>query len=62
MKPKPPPTINVWAEISHCGSTKVVIFSGTMTATHYIDILEAVLLPFLARYFLEGKGFNKTMI
>ena len=47
MKPKHPPKVNIWAGISHRGATKVVIFSGIMTATRYVDILEADLLPFL---------------
>ncbi len=36
-----PPKINVWAGISCPGATKVVVFSGIMTATYYVDILEA---------------------
>lgn len=59
MKPKHPPKIHVWAGISRRGATNVVIFSGIMTATRYVDILEAGLLPFLARYFPEGHRFQQ---
>ena len=59
MKPKHPPKINVWAGISRRGATKVVIFSGTLTATRYVDILEAGLLPFLATYFPCGHRFQQ---
>ena len=47
MKAKHPPKVNIWAGISACGATKVVVFTGTLTATRYVDILEAALIPFL---------------
>ena len=47
MQQKHSPKINVWAGISLRGATKVVIFTGTLTATQYVDILEVGLLPFL---------------
>ena len=59
MKPKHPPKINVWAGISCHGATKVVIFSGTLTATHYVDILEVGLLPFLETYYPCGHRFQQ---
>ena len=59
MKPKHPPKINVWAGISCRGATKVVIFSGTLTATRYVDILEVGLLPFLETYFPCGHRFQQ---
>ena len=45
MKAKHPPKVNVWAGIS--GATKVIVFTGTLTTTRYVDILEAALIPFL---------------
>ena len=59
MKPKHPPKINIWAEISRCGATNVVIFNGTLTATRYIDILEIGLLPFLETYYPDGHRFQQ---
>ena len=59
MKPKHPPKINVWAGISRHGATKVVIFSGTLTATRYVDILEVGLLPFLETYYPCGHRFQR---
>ena len=38
---KHPPKVNVWAGISSHGVTKVVVFIGMLTATCYVDILEA---------------------
>lgn len=51
MKPKHPPNINVQPGISRRGDAKVVIFSEILTATHYVDILEFGILPFLETYF-----------
>ena len=31
-KPKHPPKVHVWAGISRCGATAIVIFTGTLTA------------------------------
>ena len=59
MRPKHPPKLHVWAGISRRGATKIVIFSGIMTATRYIDILEAGLLPFLATHYPEGHRFQQ---
>jgi len=41
MKAKHPPKVNVWAGISSRGATKVVVFTGRLTATRYVDILDA---------------------
>lgn len=59
MRPKHQPKLNVWAGISRRGATKVVIFSGIMTATRYVDILEAGLLPSLAKHYPEGHRFQQ---
>ena len=46
-KHKHPLKIHVWAGISKSGASKVVMFSGIMTATRYFDILSATLVPLL---------------
>lgn len=57
MKPEHPPKVNVWAGISRQGATQVVIFTGILTATRYVDILEAGLLPFLELAYPEGHRY-----
>ena len=59
MKAKHPPKINVWAGISRRGATKIVIFTGTMTATRYVEILECGLLPFLKSHFPNFHQFQQ---
>ena len=59
MKPRHSPKINFWAGVSRRVATKVVIFRGTMTATHYVDILETGIHPFLARYFPVEHRFQQ---
>ena len=54
MKAKHPPKVNVWAGISSRGATNVVVFTGTLTATRYVDILEAALVPFLEEVYPDG--------
>ena len=54
MKAKHPPKVNVWAGISSCGATNVVVFTGTLTATRYVNILEAALIPFLGEVYPDG--------
>ena len=44
-RPKHPLKVHIWGGISKRGSTAIVIFTGTMTATRYTQILEAGLLP-----------------
>ena len=61
MKAKHPPKVNVWAGISARGATQVVVFTATLTATRYVDILEAALIPFLETVFPEVIGSNRTM-
>ena len=59
MKPKHPPKVNVWAGISSRGAIKVVVFTGTLTATRYIDILDAALVPFLDTVYPDGHRFQQ---
>ena len=49
----------MWAGISSRGATNVVVFTGTLTATRYIDILEAVLVPFLEEVYPNGHRFQQ---
>ena len=59
MKAKHPPKVNIWAGISAHGATKVVVFTGTLTATRYMDILEAALVPFLEEVYPDGHRFQQ---
>ena len=59
MKAKHPPKVNVWAGISSRGATNVVVFTGTLTATRYVDILEAALIPFLDEVYPDGHRFQQ---
>ena len=54
MKAKHPPKVNMWAGISSRGATNVVVFTGTLTATRYVDILKAALIPFLDEVYPDG--------
>ena len=49
LKPraKHPVKIHVWGGISHCGATKIIMFSGIMNAERLGRILEVGLLPFI---------------
>ena len=58
-KPKHPPKVHVWAGISKRGASCIVIFSGTLTATRYCDILEDTLLPFVRKVFPDGYRFQQ---
>lgn len=59
MKEKHPPKVNDWAGTSSCGSTKVILFTGTLTAMHYVDILEAALLPFSESVYPDRHRFQQ---
>ena len=59
MKVKHPPKVNIWAGISARGATKVVVFTGTLTATRYVDILEAALVPFFDSVYPDGHRFQQ---
>ena len=51
-RPKhPPPKVHVWAGISAKGASSVVIFTGSLTATRYTDILEAALIPLVEEHY-----------
>lgn len=41
------------------GTTQVVVFTRTLTATRYVDILEAALIPFLDTVFPDGHWFQQ---
>ena len=58
-KPKHPPKVHVLAGISKRGATAIVIFTGTLTATRYCDILEKTLLPFVIKVFPDGYRFQQ---
>ncbi len=57
MRAKHPPKVHLWAGISKRGATQVVIFSGIMNATRYVQILEASLLPFLRTVYHDHHRF-----
>lgn len=59
MRAKHPPEVNTWAGTSSCGATKVVIFTGTLTVTHYVGISEAALLPFFKSTYPDGYRFQQ---
>ena len=61
LKPrsKHPVKVHVWACISHRGPTPVVIFTGTLTSTHYCTILERGLIPFLKDAFPDHHHFQQ---
>ena len=59
MKAKHPPKVNNWAGISARGATKLVVFTGTLTATRYVDILEAALIPFFDQVYPDGHRFQQ---
>ena len=58
-KPKHPPKINVWGGISARGSTSLVMFTGTLIATRYTEILETALIPFLDTYYPNNHRFQQ---
>ena len=49
-RPKHPPKLHIWAAISKCGATSVVIFKGIMTSLSNCAILETALLPFIEQH------------
>lgn len=56
LKPraKHPVKVHVWAGISSCGATSIVLFTGIMNATRYCMILDAGLKPFIEKAFPSG--------
>ena len=53
-KHKHPPKIHAWAGISKRGATHLVMFSGTMNATKYGDILSTSLVSFVQKKYPDG--------
>ena len=51
---KHPSKVKVWAEISKWGTTKLIMFSGIMTATKCRDTLSVSLVPFLQKTYSNG--------
>ena len=47
---KHPVKVHVWAAISQCGASRVVLFNGIMNATRYTAILDQGLLPLLKKF------------
>ena len=43
--------VHVWGGISSRRATAIVLFTGIMNATHYTDILDASLVPFIREYY-----------
>lgn len=57
---KHPFKVHIWAGISKRGLTRVLIFSGNMDATFYVnEILEKTLLPFIESCFPDGHRFQQ---
>ena len=54
----PPKSIRVGRNIISWGN-KEVVFTGTLTATRYVDILDAALLPFLDTVYPDGHRFQQ---
>ena len=61
LKPraKHPAKIHVWGGISCRGATNVVMFTGTMDAPRYKQILEAGLLPFIDECYPDGHRLHQ---
>ncbi len=58
-RPKHPAKIHVWAGISRRGATPIILFTGIMTATKYVDILNAGLVPFINTVLPDGHRFQQ---
>ena len=58
-RPKHPLKVHIWGGISKHGPTNIVIFTGTMTATRYTQILEAGLLPSSNALYPSGFRFQQ---
>lgn len=58
--PKHPPKVHVWAGISKKGAISIVIFTGTMTAVRYTNILESALPPFIRSVYPVGRTCTCT--
>ena len=58
-KPKHPVKVYVWGGISRKGATSVVIFTQTMDADLYVNILQVGLLPFIQTVYPEHHRFQQ---
>ena len=58
-RPKHPAKVHVWGGISPRGATPLVIFSGIMISTRYVEILQAGLVPFIQKTYPEGHRFQQ---
>ena len=58
-RPKHPAKIHVWGGISMRGATAIVMFTGSMTSTRYVEILKAGLIPFIEDTYPEGHRFQQ---
>ncbi len=54
-----PSQVHIWGGISQKGATPIVIFTRTLIATRYTDILDVGLVPFLEECFPEGHRFQQ---
>ena len=61
LKPraKHPAKVHVWGGISPRRATPVVLFTGIMTSTKYVRILEAGLIPFINEVFPDSHRFQQ---
>jgi len=57
-RPKHPAKLHIWGAISSRGAASVVLFTGTMDAIRFGEILDASLIPFLSECFPEGHRFQ----
>ena len=58
-KPKHPVKVYVWGGISRKGATSVVIFTQTMDAEFYVNILRVGLLPFIQSQYPDHHQFQQ---
>lgn len=54
QRPKHPAKVHIWGGISMRGATRLVMFTGTMNAVKYGQILETGLVPFIRTCFPDG--------
>ena len=57
-RPKHPLKLHVWGAISPRGAASIVMFTGTMDAIRFGEILDASLIPFLSECFPDGHRFQ----
>ena len=54
QRPKHPAKVHIWGGISMRGATRLVMFTGTMNAVKYGQILEIGLVPFMRTCFPDS--------